>query len=128
MSLLNISTKQIVSKEVVFGVSGGFRGEAGTDFAGVESTKITILADSLSKNWHGKTTVDQTLRDASVGEFLASKTFPALCNIYYERVAGSEKKINGGVQTNKDVEKLVVTKIDYINPIDIIELKTAKAA
>ena len=128
MSLLKQHVAEIKSNEIVLGVSGGFKGEAGSRFEGIESTKITVLAESGSKNWIGFTTIDQSIADASVGASLVGKEFPASCLVTYRRVAGTEKRLNDGVQTTKDVEKLLVVKIEYLCAADIVEKKLPKAA
>jgi hypothetical protein len=128
MSLLSRHVNELVSEEFVLGVSTGFKGDAGTRFEGIESTKITIVSTPSSKNWTGYVAIDQTVADAKVGEQMANKLFPARCNVFYRRVASTEKKTIDGNTTTKDVEKLVVFKIEYLAQVDLVDVKVAKAA
>ena len=128
MSLLSRHVNELVSEEFVLGVSTGFKGDAGTRFEGIESTKITIVSTPSSKNWTGYVAIDQTVADAKVGEHMANKLFPARCNVFYRRVASTEKKTIDGNTTTKDVEKLVVFKIEYLAQVDLVDVKVAKAA
>ncbi|MEI6628325.1 MAG: hypothetical protein WCN27_02845 [Alphaproteobacteria bacterium] len=128
MSLLSRHVNELVSEEFVLGVSTGFKGDVGSRFEGIESTKITIVSTPSSKNWTGYVAIDQTVADAKVGEQMASKSFPARCNVFYRRVASTEKKTIDGNTTTKDVEKLVVFKIEYLAQVDLVDVKVAKAA
>ncbi|NTV93909.1 MAG: hypothetical protein HGA75_00635 [Thiobacillus sp.] len=127
MSLLSRHIAVLQSEEFVLGVSTGFRGDADSRFAGIESTKIVIVAAPASKNWIGYTTVEQSVADASVGESMVDKQFPARCRVTYKRVTASETKTYEGKSLTKDVEKLVVTGIEYLSPVDIVDCKVAPA-
>lgn len=129
MSLLSRHVSQLTSEEFVLGVSTGFKGEAGTRFDGIESTKIVIVSTPASKNWTGYTAIEQAVADSSVGAAMAGKAFPARCNVTYRRVAAVEKKQMGDQVVAKDVEKLVVVGIEYVSQVDLVDVKVpAKAA
>lgn len=122
MGLLDKHVSVLKSEELVLGCSGGWRGEAGTKQADMESTKLVIVSESANKTWIGYTTVEQSLADASVGESMAGKQFPARCYVSYKRVAAVEKKVFEGRETSKDVEKLVVVGIEYLCPVDLVDV------
>jgi hypothetical protein len=46
MGLLNRHVSELKSEEFVLGCSTGFKGEEGSRFAGIESTKIVIVSTS----------------------------------------------------------------------------------
>lgn len=128
MSLLSQHVAVLKSEEFVLGVSHGFRGEAGSRFEGIESTKIMIVSTPASQNWSGYTAIEQAVADAKVGETLKNKKFPARCYINYKRVSATETKTYEGRQTSKDVEKLIVDSIEYISQVDLVDVKVTKAA
>jgi len=128
MSLLSRHVSELKSEEFVLGVSTGFAGEKGTRMEGIESTKICIVAAPSSKNWTGFTAIDQKIADAEVGKSMVGKAFPARCFITYRRVTASEKKVIEGREVASDVEKLVVTGIEYICQVDLVDVKVSKAA
>ncbi|GAB2895645.1 hypothetical protein GCM10027046_26140 [Uliginosibacterium flavum] len=128
MSLLSRHVSELKSEEFVLGVSTGFTGEKGGRMEGIESTKITIVSTPASKNWTGYTAIDQKIADASVGESMKDKLFPARCFITYRRVTAVEKKVMDGREVSNDVEKLVVVAIEYICQVDLVDVKVAKAA
>ncbi len=128
MSLLSRHVSELKSEEFVLGVSGGFVGEAGTKFANLESTKLVIVAASASKNWTGFTAIEQSIADASVGASMKERSFPARCMVTYRRVTATEKKQVEGKEISKDVEKLVVTGIEYLSQVDLVDVKVSKAA
>lgn len=123
MSLLSRHVSQLKSEEFVLGCSAGFKGEAGTKFADIESTKICIVASPASKEYTGFTAIDQQIGDASVGASMRGKAFPARCLVTYERRTGVEKKSFEGRETTKDVEKLVVVGIEYLCQVDLVDVK-----
>lgn len=126
MSLLSRHVSQLQSEEFVLGVSHGFRGETGTRMEGIESTKLSIVAAPSSKNWSGFVSIDQTISDSKVGEALKNKAFPARCLLTYRRVTASESKNYDGRVVEKDVEKLVVTGVEYICQVDLVDVKVQK--
>lgn len=93
MSLLSRHVSELKSEEFVLGVSTGFKGEAGSRFEGLESTKLVIVAAPSSKNWTGFTAVEQSIGDAS-GWVVAmiGKQFPARCLVTYRRQTAVEKR------------------------------------
>ena len=128
MSLLSRHVSEIKSEEFVLGVSTGFRGAKGDKLEGIESTKLCIVAAPASKNWTGFTSIDQKISEAAVGEAMAGKQFPARCLLTYRRVTASESKSFDGRAVTQDVEKLVVVGIEYICPVDLVDIKVSKAA
>lgn len=123
MSLLSKHIGEFKSEEFVLGMSGGFKGEAGTNFAGIESTKIVIVSTPASKNWHGFTAIEQKIADAEVGKSMEGRGFPARCMITYKRVSGTEKKQTDRGLIEADVEKLVVVAIEYLCQVDLVDIK-----
>lgn len=128
MSLLSRHVSQLKSEEVVLGVSHGFKGEEGTRMANIESTKLAIISAPSSKNWTGFVAIDQTIADESVGKAMQGKQFPARCLLTYQRVTATESKTYDGKTITKDVEKLVVVGIEYITPVDLVDIKVKAAA
>lgn len=128
MSLLSRHVSELKSEEFVLGVSHGFKGEQGTKMADIESTKLAIVSAPASKNWTGFTAIEQTIADESVGKSMVSKQFPARCLLTYRRVTASETKTYDGKPITKDVEKLVVVAIEYLCPVDLVDLKVKAAA
>lgn len=127
MSLLSRHVSELKSEEFVLGVSTGFKGDAGSKFEGIESTKLAIVAAPASKNWTGFTAVDQTVADASVGLSMVGKQFPARCLVTYRRQTAVEKKVVDGREISKDVEKLVVVGIEYLSPVDLVDVKVSES-
>lgn len=128
MSLLSRHVSELRSEEFVLGVSTGFKGEDGSRFAGIESTKIMIVASPASKNWTGFTAIEQSVSDSSVGESMKGKAFPARCMVTYRRVSATEKKVVDGNAVSKDLEKLVVVAIEHLCQVDLVDVKLAKSA
>lgn len=130
MGLLDRHVSVLKSEELVLGCSGGWKGEAGTKQADMESTKLVIVSESANKTWIGYTTVEQSIADASVGAAMSGKQFPARCYVSYKRVSAVEKKIFDGRETSRDVEKLVVVGLEYICGVDLVDIviKEKKAA
>lgn len=128
MSLLSRHVSELKSEEFVLGVSHGFKGEQGTKMADVESTKLAIVSAPASKNWTGFTAIEQSIADESVGKAMVGKQFPARCLLTYRRVTASESKTYDGKTITKDVEKLVVTAIEYVCPVDLVDIKVKAAA
>jgi len=130
MGLLDKHVSVLKSEELVLGCSGGWKGEAGTKQADLESTKLVIVSESANKTWIGYTTVEQSIADASVGSAMAGKQFPARCYVSYKRVAAVEKKTYEGRETSRDVEKLVVVGLEYLCAVDLVDIviKDKKAA
>jgi hypothetical protein len=126
MSLLSRHVSQLKSEEFVLGVSTGFKGDAGSKFDGIQSTKMEIVADPNSKNWTGFKGIEQTISDASVGASMVGKLFPARCLVTYRRVMATEKKQIEGNTINKDLEKLVVIGIEYICQVDLVDILAGK--
>lgn len=122
MGLLDKHVSVLKSEELVLGCSGGWKGEAGSKQEGMESTKLVIVSESASKTWIGYTTVEQSMADASVGESMVGKRFPARCYVSYKRVAAVEKKIFDGRETSKDVEKLIVVGLEYLCEVDLVDI------
>ena len=127
MSLLSRHVSELKSEEFVLGVSTGFKGEDGSRFAGIESTKIAIVSTPASKNWTGFTAIEQSVSDSSVGESMKGKAFPARCMVTYRRVSSTEKKVVDGNAISKDLEKLVVVAIEHLAQVDLVDVKVAKA-
>ena len=123
MSLLSRHVSELKSEEFVLGVSTGFKGDAGTRFEGIESTKIVIVSSPASKHWTGFTAIEQAVADSSVGAAMVGKAFPARCLVTYRRVAAVEKKQQGEQLVTKDVEKLVVVGIEYVAQVDLVDVK-----
>lgn len=129
MGLLDRHVSILKSEEYVLGASHGFRGESDSKFSGIESTKLSIVASPASKNWSGYTSVDQKMADASIGESLKDRQFPAKCLISYKRVTSSQNQVVDGRAVVKDVEMLVVVNVEYICPVDFQDAKlTGKGA
>jgi hypothetical protein len=128
MSLLSRHVSELKSEEFVLGVSHGFKGEEGSRMAEVESTKLSIVAAPASKNWTGFTSIDQSIADESVGKAMIGKQFPARCLVTYRRVTASETKSYDGKAISKDVEKLLVVGIEYLSPVDIVDVKVKAAS
>jgi hypothetical protein len=128
MGLLSRHVAELKSEEFVLGVSTGFTGDPDSKFKGIESTKIQIVSSPSSKNWTGYVAIDQTIADAKVGASMVGRLFPARCIVTYKRVAATEKKVVEGSTVTKDVEKLVVTGIEYLAQVDLVDVKIAKAA
>jgi|UPI0008304898 hypothetical protein len=127
MSLLSRHVSELKSEEFVLGVSTGFKGEAGSRFEGLESTKLVIVAAPSSKNWTGFTAVEQSIGDASVGAAMIGKQFPARCLVTYRRQTAVEKKIVEGREISKDVEKLIVVGIEYLSAVDLVDVKVPES-
>ncbi len=123
MSLLSRHVSELKSEEFVLGASAGFKGEAGSRFEGLESTKLVIVAAPSSKNWTGFTAVEQTIGDAGVGAAMVGRQFPARCLVTYRRQTAVERKVIDGREISKDVEKLVVVGIEYLSPMDLVDVK-----
>ncbi len=123
MSLLARHVAQLKSEELVLGCSSGFKGEAGTKFADIESTKICIVGAPSSKGYNGYTGIDQKIADASVGKAMEGKAFPARCLVTYERRTAVQKSSFEGRETQKDVELLVVVGIEYLSQVDFADVK-----
>jgi hypothetical protein len=128
MGLLNKHVSELKSEELVLGTSGGWHGEAGSLNEGKQSTKIVIVAQSGKKDWNGFTAIEHGLKTASVGEAMKGKQFPARCVLTYARLTVIDKKTFEGKTIESDVEKLVVTAVDYVCPVDFIDLKVQKVA
>jgi len=111
------------SEEFVLGSSSGFVGEKDTKFAGIESTKICIVAPSGKRGWNGFTSVEHSIGNAKVGEAMVGKQFPARCLVSYQRVTAESKTMFEGRETTRDVEKLVVVGIEYLSPVDLVDVK-----
>jgi hypothetical protein len=126
MSLLSRHVSELKSEEIVLGVSTGFKGDAGSKFEGIESTKMEIIAKPAGKNWSGFKAIEQTIADASVGASMANKQFPARCLVTYRRVMATEKKQIEGNTVTKDVEKLVVIAIEHLAQVDLIDVVLSK--
>ncbi len=129
MSLLSRHVAELKSEEFVLGVSAGWRSDGKDEkFKDLESTKIMIVSAPQSKTWNGFTAIEQSVGDASVGEAMKGKLFPARCFITYRRVTQTEKKVVGTNAVVKDIEKLVVVAIEYIAQVDLVDVKIPKAA
>ncbi|KAF0162998.1 MAG: hypothetical protein FD157_3516 [Rhodocyclaceae bacterium] len=126
MGLLDRHVSVLKSEEFVLGMSAGWKGE--DKQAGMESTKICIVATPSAKNWTGFTSVDQKIADASVGASMVGKVFPARCLVSYKRVTSTVKSTFDGRESSKDIEQLLVVGIEYIAPVDLVDIKVAKAA
>ncbi len=125
MGLLSRHVSELKSEEFVLGVSHGFAGEAGSKLEGIESTKLSVVAVPSSKNWTGFVAIDQTIADVKVGQALKALQFPARCLVTYRRVTGVEKKSYEGREVSKDVEKLVVVGVEYLSPVDLVDVKVS---
>lgn len=123
MSLLDQHVSELRSNEIVLGCTAGWRGEAGTKMEGMESTTIAMIARPDKKAWRGFNSVEHKVGSAEVGEYLQDKAFPAKCLVTYRRASSTEKKVVNGVETTKDVEKLVVTAIEWLCKVDLVEAK-----
>ncbi|MCS0582041.1 hypothetical protein NX784_10605 [Massilia pinisoli] len=128
MSLLSRHVSELKSEEFVLGVSTGFKGEKGSKMEGIESTKIMIVSTPASKNWTGYTAIEQAVSNASIGESMTGRTFPARCMVTYRRVSAVENKTIENKTVSKDVEKLVVVGLEYLSAVDLVDVKVAKAA
>lgn len=120
MGLLDQHVSQLKSEEIVLGVSAPWYGK--DKQAGMESTGIEILARP-GGDWTGFRGVLQKVKDARIGEAMKGKQFPARCFVTYERQPGTMKSTYEGQASVKEVELLVVVGIEYICPLDVIELK-----
>ncbi len=125
-SLLSRHVSQLKSEEVVLGCSRGWKGEKEQE--GMESTKLCIVAQPSQKNYNGYSGIDQKIADASVGKSMEGKQFPARCLVSYERQVGVQKSTFNGRETSKDVELLVVVGIEYLCPVDLVDVKVKAAA
>jgi NH3-dependent NAD+ synthetase len=123
MSLLSRHVSELKSEEFVLGISGGFTGEKGSRFEGVESTKLEIVSRPASKTWNGFKGVEHGIADSSVGASMAERQFPARCMVTFRRVTAVETKTMDGKSVSKDIEKLVVTGIEYLSAVDIVDIK-----
>ena len=121
MGLLDRHVSVLKSEEFVLGMSGGWKGEG--EQAGMESTKICIVATPASKTWIGFTSVDQKIADAGVGVAMLGKLFPARCLVSYKRVTSTVKSTFDGRETSKDIEQLLVVGIEYMSPVDLVDIK-----
>ncbi len=128
MSLLSRHVSQLKSEEFVLGSSLGFKGEAGSRFAGIESTKLVIVAAPASKNWVGFTAVEKKIGSAEVGESMKGRAFPARCLVTYERKVTTENKVVENRAVSRDVEELVAIALEYICQVDLVDVKLAKVA
>jgi hypothetical protein len=131
MGLLSRHVSELKSEEFVLGVSSGYRSTEENEKSplfGLESTKLQIVSSSANKKWIGFVAIDQSIGDASVGEAMQGKQFPARCLVTYRRVSSTEKKVFEGKTIEKDIEKLVVTGIEYISQVDLVDVKLPKAA
>lgn len=125
MGLLDRHVSSLRSEEFVLGCSLGFKGEAGSKFADIESTKIEIVSKPATKNWTGYKAVEQKVADESVGKAMAGKVFPARCLVTYERRSSTQSKTIDGKTVTSDIEVLVVTSMEYITPVDLVDVKVA---
>lgn len=128
MGLLDRHISSIKSEEFVLGVSTGFKGEAGTKFADIESTKMEIVSRPVSKNWTGFQATEKKLADASVGASMVGRQFPARCLVTFERRSDKKTTVNDGRSTTTDIEILVATGIEYICAVDLVDVKEKKVA
>jgi hypothetical protein len=128
MGLLNKHVSELKSEELVLGTSGGWHGEVGSKNEGKQSTKIIIVSQSGKKDWNGFTAIEHGLTDASIGEGMKGKQFPARCVLTYRRLTVIDKKTYEGKTIESDVEKLVVIGVEYVCPVDFIDLKVQKVA
>jgi len=122
MSLLSRHVSELKSEEFVLGLSQGWRSEPDAKVK-AESTKLVIVAAPSSQKWTGFTAVEQSIADASVGESMVGKQFPARCLVTYRRQTAVEKKTYDGREISKDVEKLVVVGIEYLSAVDLVDVK-----
>jgi hypothetical protein len=131
MGLLSRHVAELKSEEFVLGVSSGYVSDEKNEKSplfGLESTKLQIVSSSANKKWIGYVAIDQSIADATVGQSMNGKLFPARCLVTYRRVSSTEKKTFEGQTIQKDIEKLVVTGIEYICQVDLVDVKIPKVA
>ena len=110
MSLLSRHVSELKSEEFVLGVSTGFKGEAGSRFEGLESTKLVIVAAPSSKNWTGFTAVEQSIGDASavpgarIDSFLAATKAGGAQPMVTIPMVGQVAKVGGQLEAAAIVE------------------------
>lgn len=129
MSLLSRHVNELISEEFVLGVSHGFSRDAGEELGGkklekaIQSTKIVIVTPSASKSFTGYMAIEQKIADASVGAAMKDLQFPARCQVKYRRALTTQKSVMDGREVSKDVEILVVTGIQYMSAVDLVDVK-----